>query len=656
MESRTATTSSNGAEKSRRRNTDYLQIDPSSTFINNTGRGFAEELPENFLDTISPHPVAPSVSSSSARSADEPPRSSAPQLASLVPMSMSNDQPSSSFSNASLLSSPYIHIKNEPEFSGSTAALLSPLQVDSRRRDSHDFNTSPYIKEEEDLDNSHLLMGLRQRELGALDEHGDASPRERSAEMSISSLISGEHGTIDRSPSPQPNYGSDPTPMIQQQLKREEEAAANSIAYSKPVRYPKSRQNGDRQQADFDKAPYTRNSRKQKKPLGVLNQASSSSGPTPSTSITVSGIPSSQIPTPPSAHVHNTRRIYSTQDSNDPLNAEIGDDIYIDTKDLCKRIAFELKNHSIPQAIFAERILCRSQGTLSDLLRNPKPWNKLKSGRETFRRMYNWVAQPLQTRLDILDMKTEEGNRANGMSPPTPAQNVRTHRKSTSDHDGPVSKRPRLVFTDIQKRTLQAIFKETQRPSREMQQTIAEHLRLDLSTVANFFMNARRRSRLGGNVDEPTPYQQVRNISPPPVADGQPVQMNGEDHRPLLNSVMAEVYKDQQRSNEITAEERQLIERGFGGPVPGNSHTLTIQASLHQNGGRHDGEDDDEDDLNDDELAYEEDVDVGDEEEDEEDVTANGDILPKEEIEEKATIKEEMPDDGEYGKTTADGH
>lgn len=42
-----------------------------------------------------------------------------------------------------------------------------------------------------------------------------------------------------------------------------------------------------------------------------------------------------------------------------------------------------------------------------------------------------------------------------------------------------------------------------------MQQTIAEHLRLDLSTVANFFMNARRRSRIGPNQDEPQPYQQV---------------------------------------------------------------------------------------------------------------------------------------------------
>lgn len=32
-----------------------------------------------------------------------------------------------------------------------------------------------------------------------------------------------------------------------------------------------------------------------------------------------------------------------------------------------------------------------------------------------------------------------------------------------------VIKKPRLVFTDIQRRTLHAIFKETKRPSKEMQ-------------------------------------------------------------------------------------------------------------------------------------------------------------------------------------------
>ncbi|XP_046579164.1 hepatocyte nuclear factor 6-like isoform X2 [Haliotis rubra] len=57
-----------------------------------------------------------------------------------------------------------------------------------------------------------------------------------------------------------------------------------------------------------------------------------------------------------------------------------------------------------------------------------------------------------------------------------------------------LQKKPRLVFTDIQRRTLHAIFKETKRPSKEMQATIAQQLGLEVSTVANFFMNARRRS------------------------------------------------------------------------------------------------------------------------------------------------------------------
>lgn len=59
---------------------------------------------------------------------------------------------------------------------------------------------------------------------------------------------------------------------------------------------------------------------------------------------------------------------------------------------------------------------------------------------------------------------------------------------------GNQAKKPRLVFSDIQRRTLQAIFKETKRPSKEMQVTIAQQLGLEVATVSNFFMNARRRS------------------------------------------------------------------------------------------------------------------------------------------------------------------
>nr|XP_021504529.1 one cut domain family member 3 [Meriones unguiculatus] len=148
----------------------------------------------------------------------------------------------------------------------------------------------------------------------------------------------------------------------------------------------------------------------------------------------------------------------------------------INTKEVAQRITAELKRYSIPQAIFAQRILCRSQGTLSDLLRNPKPWSKLKSGRETFRRMWKWLQEPEFQRMSALRLaackrKEQDQQKERALQP----------------------KKQRLVFTDLQRRTLIAIFKENKRPSKEMQATISQQLGLELNTVSNFFMNARRR-------------------------------------------------------------------------------------------------------------------------------------------------------------------
>ncbi|XP_049499138.1 one cut domain family member 3 [Panthera uncia] len=150
--------------------------------------------------------------------------------------------------------------------------------------------------------------------------------------------------------------------------------------------------------------------------------------------------------------------------------------LQINTKEVAQRITAELKRYSIPQAIFAQRILCRSQGTLSDLLRNPKPWSKLKSGRETFRRMWKWLQEPEFQRMSALRLaackrKEQEQQKERALQP----------------------KKQRLVFTDLQRRTLIAIFKENKRPSKEMQVTISQQLGLELNTVSNFFMNARRR-------------------------------------------------------------------------------------------------------------------------------------------------------------------
>ncbi|XP_053267698.1 one cut domain family member 2 [Pleuronectes platessa] len=149
----------------------------------------------------------------------------------------------------------------------------------------------------------------------------------------------------------------------------------------------------------------------------------------------------------------------------------------VNTKEVAQRITAELKRYSIPQAIFAQRVLCRSQGTLSDLLRNPKPWSKLKSGRETFRRMSKWLQEPEFQRMSALRL----------------AACKRKEQDTAKDRNN-TPKKSRLVFTDLQRRTLLAIFKENKRPSKEMQLTISQQLGLELTTVSNFFMNARRRS------------------------------------------------------------------------------------------------------------------------------------------------------------------
>ncbi|CEF66636.1 Homeobox protein onecut [Strongyloides ratti] len=74
----------------------------------------------------------------------------------------------------------------------------------------------------------------------------------------------------------------------------------------------------------------------------------------------------------------------------------------IDTQELCRFVADELKRYSISQSTFARKVLNRSQGTLSDMLRNPKPWNQLKTGRITFVRMHEWSCLPERERFRIL--------------------------------------------------------------------------------------------------------------------------------------------------------------------------------------------------------------------------------------------------------------
>uniref|UniRef100_A0A0N5CF26 CUT domain-containing protein n=1 Tax=Strongyloides papillosus TaxID=174720 RepID=A0A0N5CF26_STREA len=79
-----------------------------------------------------------------------------------------------------------------------------------------------------------------------------------------------------------------------------------------------------------------------------------------------------------------------------------GEPSNINTQDLCRFVSEELKKYSVSQSTFAKRVLNRSQGTLSDILRKPKPWSKLKTGKDTFVKMYEWSLLPDRERFRIL--------------------------------------------------------------------------------------------------------------------------------------------------------------------------------------------------------------------------------------------------------------
>ncbi len=127
--------------------------------------------------------------------------------------------------------------------------------------------------------------------------------------------------------------------------------------------------------------------------------------PNPVMPTTLNGLHPSHTSSPHSHAIGTSPRDRTAQLETQGTKQELEE---INTKELAQKISSELKRYSIPQAVFAQRVLCRSQGTLSDLLRNPKPWSKLKSGRETFRRMWKWLQEPEFQRMSALRLAGRE--------------------------------------------------------------------------------------------------------------------------------------------------------------------------------------------------------------------------------------------------------
>lgn len=163
----------------------------------------------------------------------------------------------------------------------------------------------------------------------------------------------------------------------------------------------------------------------------------------------------------------------------------------IDTADLCEKILKQLRNDRIPQEVFAEKICKRSQGTVSTLLKKPAPWEQLKHGKDVYRRMKTW--------LDLPERKRKAAVKVVGL---TQAQIKRKEKAANPT----LRRRSACVFKPYQAETLRQIYIVQPHPSADLRQAIATQLSLDVSTITNFFANARRRI---GEVSDDVKEQQL---------------------------------------------------------------------------------------------------------------------------------------------------
>lgn len=87
--------------------------------------------------------------------------------------------------------------------------------------------------------------------------------------------------------------------------------------------------------------------------------------------------------------------------STDPLTEE-----EVDTAEIARQVKEQLMKHNIGQRVFGHYVLGLSQGSVSEILARPKPWNKLTvRGKEPFHKMRHFLSDE----QNILTLRSIQG-------------------------------------------------------------------------------------------------------------------------------------------------------------------------------------------------------------------------------------------------------
>ncbi|XP_062329794.1 homeobox protein cut-like 1 isoform X2 [Osmerus eperlanus] len=182
----------------------------------------------------------------------------------------------------------------------------------------------------------------------------------------------------------------------------------------------------------------------------------------------------------------------------------------LDTYAITKRVKEVLTDNNLGQRLFGESVLGLTQGSVSDLLARPKPWNKLSlKGREPFVRMQLWLqdAHCVEKLADMKRMEKKaymkrrlsslsegvavEGVAGEGVVGEGLAGSEPLQRHSPQQQQ----KKVRVVLGPEEKEVLKRAYQQKPYPSPKTIEQLAGQLSLKTSTVINWFHNYRSRIR-----------------------------------------------------------------------------------------------------------------------------------------------------------------